>query len=74
MRNAQPSAQLLERLRRNLRRARLARGWSQADLARRLRVTKSLISRIEQCRANITLGTVEKLARVLRVAPSELLL
>jgi transcriptional regulator with XRE-family HTH domain len=61
------------RLRRNLRKARQARGWSQVDLANRLGVTKSLISRIEQCRANVTLGTVEQLARALGVSPSHLL-
>jgi transcriptional regulator with XRE-family HTH domain len=73
MGSARPSRQLLDRLRRNLRRARQARGWSQADLAAQLGVSKSLISRIEQGRANITLATVEQLASALGVTPADLL-
>ena len=73
MGSARPSRQLLDRLRRNLRRARQARGWSQADLAAELGVSKSLISRIEQGRANITLATVEGLAGALGIDPADLL-
>jgi transcriptional regulator with XRE-family HTH domain len=73
MGTARPSRQLLDRLRCNLRQARQARGWSQADLAAQLGVSKSLISRIEQGRANITLATVEQLASALGVTPADLL-
>jgi transcriptional regulator with XRE-family HTH domain len=38
-----------------------------------MHVTKSLISRIEQRRANVTLATVEQLAKALGVPPSDLL-
>ena len=53
---------------------RLARGWTQQELARRSRVPQSAISLIEQGKKpDVTLSTVGRLARALSLAPHELL-
>jgi ribosome-binding protein aMBF1 (putative translation factor) len=71
--NSKPSRKLLALLTRNLRAKRAARQWTQADLAQRLGVHKSLVARIEQGRSNITIGTLEQLAKALGVAAVDLL-
>lgn len=48
-----------------LRWARLRLGISQAELARRVNVTRQQISLLESPDANLTLGTLEKVARAL---------
>jgi transcriptional regulator with XRE-family HTH domain len=71
--NSKPSRELLARLSHNVCKNRKARQWTQEDLAKRLRVHKTLISRIEQGRSNITIGTLEQIAKALGVSAMELL-
>ena len=71
--NSKPSRELLARLSRNVCDKRAALQWTQADLAKRLRVHKTLVSRIEQGRSNITIGTLEQLAKALGVSVVDLL-
>jgi ribosome-binding protein aMBF1 (putative translation factor) len=71
--NSRPSRKLLDLLSHNVRDRRKALEWTQADLAMRLRVHKTLIARIEQGRSNITIGTLEQLAKALGVAAVDLL-
>ena len=71
--NRKPSRELLERLARNVRDKRTARQWTQADLGKRLRVHPTLVSHIEQGRKNITIGTLEQLAKTLGVSVVDLL-
>jgi transcriptional regulator with XRE-family HTH domain len=67
------SRKLLKQLGRNVKDARLARNWTQKDLGNRLRAHSTLVSRIEQGRSNITLGTLEQIAKKLEVPMSDLL-
>jgi transcriptional regulator with XRE-family HTH domain len=71
--NSKPSRELLARLSQNVYDKRTARQWTQAELAKRLRVHKTLVSRIEQGRSNITIGTLEQLAKALGVSVIDLL-
>lgn len=71
--NSKPSRELLARLSRNVCAQRAARQWTQADLAKRLKVHKTLVSRIEQGRSNITIGTLEQIAKALGVSVIDLL-
>lgn len=57
----------------NVRRARLARGWSQEQLATAADLDRSYISDIERGARNPTLGIVERLATALVVQPWTLL-
>ncbi len=56
----------------NLVAARRARGWTQAHLARRARIDRAVISRIECARLNITVTTLARLARALDCDPATL--
>lgn len=49
----------------NLKRIRIEKGLSQANLARELKVDKSYISNIENGKQNLTLATIFKLAKIL---------
>jgi transcriptional regulator with XRE-family HTH domain len=67
------------RLSKTLRRLRLSRGLTQADLARRAGVTVETVARIERgvrkrvsANLNPSLGTLEMLAKALRVELREL--
>jgi transcriptional regulator with XRE-family HTH domain len=53
--------------------ARKARGWTQADLARRAGLGQSYVSKVEHAGAEATLDVVDALARALRVEPVVLL-
>jgi transcriptional regulator with XRE-family HTH domain len=55
----------------NLERVRLARAYSQADLARTAGVSDRTIRHAERGRS-VSLRTLRKLAEVLRVEPTEL--
>lgn len=53
---------------------RQARGWTQAELGRRLGLSQKWISSIERARTTPQLDTLAKIARALAVQPFELLL
>lgn len=57
----------------NLRRLRHSRGLSQEDVAHDAGVNRSYMSKIEKGATYVGLETIGKLARVLKVEPSELL-
>jgi transcriptional regulator with XRE-family HTH domain len=57
----------------NLRHERARRRLSQLDLSRRAGVSVSYVSMLERHRRSPPLGTLEKLARALKVAPTSLL-
>jgi transcriptional regulator with XRE-family HTH domain len=58
---------------RTLSQLREGKDISQAELAREAGLSQSLVNRIEQGLRRPSLGTVDKLARALGVAPSVLL-
>lgn len=76
-RTQRPSRQMLATLKRQIFKALSDRGLTQAELALRLGAKPStvshLVSRIERGEANITLGTLEALARALEVPVAQLL-
>jgi transcriptional regulator with XRE-family HTH domain len=57
---------------RNLRRLRLARSWSQYDLAEKAKVPQALVSALEVATANPTLETLDRVAAALGVEIAEL--
>jgi len=71
--NRKASPQIRWRLSANVKRLRAARGYTQEDLASLCRVTKSYVGNVEQGRANVTLATIEILARGLGCDERELL-
>jgi transcriptional regulator with XRE-family HTH domain len=60
-------------LARNLRQLRLQRSWSQDDLADEAKVRQALVSAIEVATANPTLETLDRIAAVLDVDVTDLL-
>ncbi len=58
---------------RNIRRLREARGWSGAELARRVRLTRGGVWAIEVGNVKPPLATMERFARALDVALSEII-
>lgn len=56
----------------NVRRLRMDKGWSQDELAARLKVEQTAVSLIENARANPTLQTLEDIAGCLGVNLAEL--
>lgn len=63
----------LERFGQNVRKARLAHGWTQEQLAAESGLAYVQVSRIERGRREIRLRTLVKLVRALEVSPSDLL-
>lgn len=55
-----------------LRAERLARGYSLADLARKLKVTKGYLSRLERGKAKPSVAMIERIAKALNIDPSPL--
>ena len=62
-----------EVLARNLRRYRAERGLSQEELAHRADVDRTYISSLERLQYGASIDVVESLAKVLDVAPHDLL-
>jgi len=62
-----------ERVARNVKRQRLARGWSQRDLANRIGVHRVYITQIEGATRGVSLEVLEQLAKAFRVKASTLL-
>ena len=65
--------EICARLGKNVRRLRLAKGWSQEDYADRVGIHRTYVSDIERGRRNPTITVVEKLAKPLKVSVRELL-
>lgn len=64
---------LVDAFRRNLRRERERQGLTQLDVAQRLGVSESVISRLETGRRSVSLTVVEQVATALGVTPLMLL-
>jgi transcriptional regulator with XRE-family HTH domain len=57
----------------NVRAARVARGWTQEELAHRTGLASVQVSRIERGAREIRLGTLLRLATAFKATPNELL-
>ena len=62
-----------EKLGKNLKRIRTAKGISQGQIGRTLEVDKSFISNIENGKTNPTLSTIAKIANAVGVSVGELM-
>jgi transcriptional regulator with XRE-family HTH domain len=56
-----------------IRELRTRKGWSQAELARRAGVNSSVVNRAERGETDVTMSTLEKLAKALGVSPRNLI-
>ena len=56
----------------NVQRARKKLKISQEELAEKLNISRNHVGRIEKGRVNITLVLIEKMARTLKIKPSEI--
>jgi transcriptional regulator with XRE-family HTH domain len=63
---------LAERLAEKLRNLRAGTGLSQVQMARRLRISRSTLNRLEVASQNTTLRTLDHLCRTLKCEPGEL--
>lgn len=54
----------------NLRRLRVARGWVQVELARRIGSSESQVCQMETGRRSISLSTIDRLALAMKVPPA----
>ncbi|OGE26182.1 DNA-binding protein [Candidatus Daviesbacteria bacterium RIFCSPHIGHO2_01_FULL_41_45] len=61
-----------EKLGKNLKQIRTAKGISQGEISRKLVVDKSFVSNIENGKTNPTLSTIAKIAKAIGVSVSEL--
>lgn len=57
----------------NVRRLRLARGWSQEDLGERANLSQVYISQVERAEQAATVDVIEALSKALKAHPVELL-
>jgi transcriptional regulator with XRE-family HTH domain len=57
----------------NCRRLRKERGWSQEEFAARCGLHRTYVGAIERAEENLTLRTLDKLSKALKVMPSSLL-
>ena len=62
-----------EKLGKNLKRIRTAKGISQGEISRKLEVDKSFVSNIENGKTNPTLSTIAKIAKAIGVSIGELM-
>ena len=65
--------QLLLKLGKRVRVLRLDRGWTQEELAHRSGLNRSYMSDIERGRSDVSLSTLQKIARPLGISLAELL-
>jgi transcriptional regulator with XRE-family HTH domain len=61
------------KLGKNLKRIRTEKGITQGDIVRKLGVSRSFISNIENGKTNPTLSTITNIAKALEVSSDELL-
>jgi len=66
------SVTLAERLAGKLRNLREGIGLSQVQMARRLRISRSTLNRLEVANQNTTLRTLDQLCRTLKCEPGDL--
>ena len=66
------ASELQEVVGRNMRRLRLARGFSRRDLARATGLSRGYVGRIENGKANLRATTLGAIADALGVAPADL--
>ncbi len=66
------NSQIAKALARNVRRLRLDKGWTQDELAAKLKIEQTAVSLIENHRANPTLETLEAIANCFGVKFLEL--
>jgi transcriptional regulator with XRE-family HTH domain len=64
---------LMDQIGKNVRRHREARGWTQEQLARRLRVHRVYVTQIETAARGVSLEILEQLGKVFRVKPGRFL-
>ncbi len=62
-----------EKMGKNLKRIRTAKGISQGEISRKLEVDKSFVSNIENGKTNPTLSTIVKIAKAIGVSVGELM-
>lgn len=58
----------------NLRQLRHARGWSQEELADRVRVSREYVSQLESAKKSASITVIERAAKALAVEPYQLLM
>ena len=61
------------KLGKNLKRIRTAKGITQGDIVRKLRLGRGFVSNIENGKANPTLSTITKIAKAIGVSVGELM-
>lgn len=57
----------------NLRQLRSARGWSQEELAHRVRVSREYVSQLETAKKSASITVIERMAKAFAVEPYQLL-
>jgi len=57
----------------NLRQLRNARGWSQEELAHRVRVSREYVSQLETAKKSASITVIESVAKAFAVEPYQLL-
>lgn len=62
-----------DRLARNLRKLRQAKGWSQEELAHQANIHRTYISDLERAARNPSVEVVERIAKALTASMGELL-
>jgi transcriptional regulator with XRE-family HTH domain len=60
-------------LARNMRELRLARGWSQEDLAETCELHRTYIGAIERCERNVSIDNIDRIAKALGLSVGEML-
>jgi len=64
---------IVQRVGRTVKRLRIARGWTQQELADRIDVRRPYITQIESATRGVSLEILEQLAKALRAKPAALL-
>jgi transcriptional regulator with XRE-family HTH domain len=67
------SKNILEKFGKKVRKERLNQGLSQEELAAKAGVHRTYIGMIERAEKNITLESIEKIAKALKLRPSDLI-
>jgi transcriptional regulator with XRE-family HTH domain len=65
--------QLLLKFGKRIRTLRLDRGWTQEELAHRTGLNRSYMSEVERGKSDVSLSTMQKIAKTLGISLAELL-